>query len=67
MDLKEMREKVHKVIFENQSSAIRGLKYLISWFVYNTLKQTQREKKETKQSKKKDISSHFCSVLACSR
>ena len=52
MDLKEMmREKVHKVIFENQSSAIRGLKYLISWFVHNTLKQTQREKKETKQSK----------------
>lgn len=52
MDLKEMmREKVHRVIFENQSSAIRRLKYLISWFVHNTLKRKEKKSKETKQSK----------------
>lgn len=56
MNLKEMmREKVHKVIFENQSSAIRGLEaicqHLISWFVHNTLKQTNKQMNKQKTRK----------------
>lgn len=56
MNLKEMmREKVHKVIFENQSSAIRGIEaicqHLISWFVHNTLKQTNKQMNKQKQGK----------------
>lgn len=69
-----MREKVHKVIFENKSSAIRGLEvicqYLTSGFVYNTLKQTTKQKKArraSEQTKKIYISSHFCLVLACGK
>lgn len=72
-----MREKVHKVIFENQSSAIRGLEaicqHLISWFVHNTLKQTNKQTKNkesmwaSKQANKKDISIHFCLVSACGK
>lgn len=58
-----MREKVHKVIFDNQSSAIRGseviCQYLISRFVNNTLKQTTKQKKKARkvneQASKKDI------------
>lgn len=53
MDL--MREKVHKVILENQSSAIRGLKaicqYLISWFMHNTLKTKRKKRKQGNQAK----------------
>lgn len=65
MDLKAMmREKVHNVISENQSSAIRESKaicqYLISWFMHNALKHKLKEKKkETKQSKQAKKERHF--------
>lgn len=53
-----MREKVHKVISENKSSAIRGLEvicqYLTSGFVHNTLKQTTKDSKESEQANKRD-------------
>lgn len=48
---------MHKVIFENKSSAIRGLEvicqYLTSGFVYNTLKQTTKQSKESERANKK--------------
>lgn len=54
MDLKEMtREKVNKVICENQSSAIRGLKALFQYLMIY-IKYLKTKNKEKKQASKKE-------------
>lgn len=65
MNLKKMmKEKVHQVIFENQSSAIRGSYLLVSHIMICTQTTKQKGKQEEQASRqgKRDISNHLFSV-----